>query len=164
MKTREIIAWFIVVLLLTILLLKKDTIRTIEIPAKSGHFEKVEKDLKPVDSFTITTENIKDQPPQKQKVKVYKEVYRDDVQAIKVYTESTGIILKQSVDYEIFSETIDIKIRQPSINVFVGVQTQISPMVEVSPTLYILTPKVLYSGGYNLQNKAITLGIAIKLF
>jgi len=97
-------------------------------------------------------------------VNTYKEEYKDDVQKITVETESQGIITKQKINYEIFPQTVEVKSKKDAINLYLGIEAQISPSVEVSPTIYIVTPKVLYKAGYNIQNKAMTVGIAFNPF
>lgn len=170
MKLRELAAWGIVLLLTLMLSTGRSKDRTVTIPSKTNDYERTE--LTPVSTFTIEVplEEKKEMVPIKTKkvkkveVNTYREEYKDENQSIVVETESQGIITKQKVSYEIYPQTIEIQEKTRPINLYLGLEAHISSVVDVQPSIYIVSPKILYKAGYSIKNESFIVGIAFNPF
>lgn len=158
MKFRSLLPWFIIIVLALLLVCRKTEIKTVRIPAKVGNFTS----FSPI---PINTEEVLNIETQELKViNTYKETYKDEVQEIVVITKSTGAITEQKINYTIKPQNIEVKIKQPRFSVYGGVEVNTAPLMDIQPTIYMITPKIIYKAGYSTQNKSVSVGIAFKLF
>jgi len=183
--------WFIILLLLVILFTRKEEVKIIEIPAKSGHFEHkapesvvrydtIQKDgtivykSNPVNqNLLLEYTKLKDSTTRLEQYKeviqekTYKEIYRDSVQEIIITSQVIGTLKNQVVNYKIFPQTIEIKTKTPKYNVFLGtfitIPTTDNSTPSIGANIALKSPKTLYTLGYT-NLKQIQAGIALKLF
>lgn len=189
---RKYLPWILVAILSIILFFRKPETVSITIPEKTGQFERDSTQLKPVIKYdTLIKEGKKEMvrvanPINQDLLKrykdlndsvsrleqykeviterTYKETYTDSTQSITVESEVIGTLKSQKVDYKIFPQTIEVKTKTQKYHLYGGISTIITPTPTIEPKLTLQSPKMLYSVGYNLNEKALTAGIQIRIF
>ena len=189
---KKYLPWILLVLLTIILVVRKPETVTITIPEKTGQFERDSTQLKPVIKYdTLIKEgkkevvrvanpinqallkqyqSLKDSVSRLEQYKeviterTYKETYTDSTQSITVESEVIGTLKSQKVDYKIFPQTVEVKTKTQKYHLYGGISTIITPTPTIEPKLTLKSPKMLYSVGYNLNEKSITAGVQIKIF
>ncbi|AGO47821.1 hypothetical protein Phi46:1_gp10 [Cellulophaga phage phi46:1] len=85
----------------------------------------------------------------------YKKTFSDDLQKINITAKTTGFLDSLSVDYEV-QQFNSLYLGAEAVNSLGNTTIQIKA--------YYVKPRVIYSAGYDVKNKAITAGVAFKLF
>jgi len=185
--------WFIILCLTVLLVLKKEEIRNIYIPSKSNKvtisapktiilldtiykdgLTKVIEVKNPVnkvllDKYTSLQDSISKLEVYKEAIteRNYREILQDSVQIITVNSTVIGTLKNQTIEYNTFPQTIEIKTKTPKYSVFLGTFTTIPKkditVVSIGANISLKTPKAMYTLGYTNQ-KQIQAGIAFKLF
>ena len=193
MDYKKYIPWFIVILLTVLLVTRKEQVRTIEIPEKSGSFEvsrpepiilydtikeagtiQLVEVPNPVNQSLLDKYNsLKDSLSRLEQYKeviterTYKETFKDSTQEIIIESEVIGTLKSQKVEYKIYPQTIEVVTKKPSFNVFLGTFTSIPTKYTTAPVLganiSLKTTKTIYQIGYDTQQN-VTAGISFKLF
>lgn len=172
---------------------RKDEVRTITIPEKSGSFQVSQPEPitlydtikeagtiqlvevpNPVNQSLLDKYNsLKDSISRLEQYKeviaerTYKETFKDSTQEITIESEVIGTLKSQKVDYKIYPQTIEVQPRTPKFNVFLGTITTIPTKYTTAPVLganiSLKTTKTIYQIGYDTQQN-VTAGISFKLF
>ncbi|HDZ14565.1 hypothetical protein LCGC14_1114240 [marine sediment metagenome] len=192
MKYLKYIYPAVIAILLVILFVRKTETVTITVPEKTGQFDRNSTELKPIIQYdTIVSEGKKEvievpNPVNLDLLKkyhtaqdslerlklykdavterTYKETYRDSTQEITVTSEVIGTLKGQKIDYKVFPQTIEVQQKKPKISLYGGIRTTVQPQQNFEPHFTLRSPKALYSVGYNINQKAVTVGLSYKLF
>lgn len=192
-KVSGYIPYIIIAILTIVLMSRKDEVRTITLPEKSGSFQvsqpepitlydtikeagttKVVEIPNPVNQSLLDKYNsLKDSISKLEQYKeviterTYKETFKDSIQEITIESEVIGTLKSQKVDYRIYPQTIEVKTKKPTYNVFLGTFTTIPTHNTNAPVIganiSLKTTKNIYQIGYDTQRN-ITAGISFKLF
>lgn len=170
---KKLLPWGLVVILLFILMHRYDELVSVKIPSNTGVFEKydlepikeVEPEKKVLQKLEKLTTKQKDSAYLKDtSTRVYQETFKDSVQEIKVTGIAQGYIESIKLEYITEPFKMDVKVRR-RINMYVGAEVNpIDPFRSVNAKAYIVTKKVIYSYGYDINRDTHLVGAAIKIF
>lgn len=171
---RVLTPWIICAALIVALVLRDSSeVITVRVPAQAGTFRAVHPSPVKVDppaaaalaEFNALEDSGKEIAyKEATSTRTYKKTFTDKVQTVTAEAVVIGTLESLEITYETAPQEIEVPVKR-RLNLYLGGEVTLqAPAPGYSVKAYIVTRKVIYSGGYDFQTKSITGGVALKIF
>lgn len=167
--------WIICAGLILFIVARPEEVIKVKVPAQSGSFRVTgpapQKVQAPAPASIVEFNAL--EPSGKEiaykeatSTRTYKKTFTDKVQTVTAEAVVIGTLESLELTYETEEQELEVPVRR-RLNLYLGGEFTLQPPAlypSYSFKAYVASPKLMYSGGYDFQNKAVTLGLAFKAF